>query len=59
MSGTGAEDQVIQRTERLREALARSAEGLTGFTAQLLREARELQAAVRAREEGAGHEPGQ
>jgi hypothetical protein len=60
MSGSGAqdpEDQVSQ-AERLREALQRSARELTGFTSQLLREARELQAAVREREKGEGHESG-
>lgn len=59
MSGTAAsEDPVIQRAESLRKALDQSARELTGFTSQLLREARALQAEVREKE-GPDHEPGE
>lgn len=57
MSGTSSEDSVIQRAERLREAMASSGSELTAFTAQLLREARALQAEVREKE--GSREPGE
>jgi len=59
MSGTSAGDPVILRAEQLRRVLAESGAELTGFTADLLREARALRAAVLEREEGDGHESGE
>jgi hypothetical protein len=59
MSGTeSTEDRVIRRAEQLRQVMEQSGRQMVRFTDQLLREARELQAAVRDREKGAGREPG-